>query len=98
VALPTDELLAPRIEAAKKLDLRALPLGDGGFKVVQRLDWGDTNDLKLIYASSDDAKRACVPKTSSAPETDRSPPLKLMAPHVKRMVIANPLQMRAIAC
>ena len=56
LVLPTDELLAPRVEAAKKRDVRALPLPDGGYKVVQRLDWGDVDDLKPIYASPDDAK------------------------------------------
>ena len=55
--LPTDELLAPRIEAAKKRDFRALPLADGGYKAVQRVDWQDIDDLQPIYASPEDATR-----------------------------------------
>jgi hypothetical protein len=57
LALPTDELLKPRIEAAKKRDICALPLVGGGYKVVQRLDWSDIDDLKPVYASPDDAMR-----------------------------------------
>ena len=55
LAIPTNELLAPRIEAAKKRDFRALPTPGGGFRVVQRLDWDDIDDLKPIYASLADA-------------------------------------------
>jgi hypothetical protein len=53
--LPTDELLAPRVEAARKRDVRALPLVEGGFKTVQRLDWNSIDDLQPIYASIEDA-------------------------------------------
>ena len=55
LAIPTDELLAPRKEACTKRDFRALPMPGGGFKVVQRLDWNDVDDLKPIYASLADA-------------------------------------------
>jgi len=46
--LPTDELLAPRIEAATKRDFRALPFTDGTFKKVLLEDW-DT--FQPVYAS-----------------------------------------------
>jgi hypothetical protein len=55
VMLPIDEILKPRLESARKRDRRALPLPDGGFKCVQRTDWGEEDDLKPVYASLDDA-------------------------------------------
>lgn len=48
-----DELLKPRLEALQRQDRRALPLPEGGCKVVQRKDWNDEN-LLPIYASVDD--------------------------------------------
>lgn len=48
-----DEILAPRLEALRRQDRRALPLPEGGFKVVQRKDWSD-EDLRPIYASIED--------------------------------------------
>ena len=51
IGIPTDALLAPRVEAAKKRDLRALPLPDGTVTIVQRIDWSDGSDLRPIYAS-----------------------------------------------
>jgi hypothetical protein len=57
ISLPINELLAPRREAAHNRDIRALPTVPRGFKITQRLDWGDPSDLRPIYASLDDAKR-----------------------------------------
>lgn len=57
LSLPTDELLAPRREAARHLDVRALPMIPAGFKIAQRLDWDNPLDLKPIYASLDDARQ-----------------------------------------
>ncbi|MGY8632128.1 hypothetical protein RAD15_06495 [Bradyrhizobium sp. 14AA] len=57
LSLPTDELLVPRREAARHLDVRALPTLPAGFKVVQRLDWDNPSDLKPIYASLEDARQ-----------------------------------------
>jgi hypothetical protein len=54
IALPTDSLLAPRIESAKKRDRRSFPHPEGGFRHMQRMDWGEEEDLKPIYASLDD--------------------------------------------
>ena len=51
IGIPTDALLEPRVEAAKKRDLRALPLPDGTVAIVQRIDWSDGSDLRPIYAS-----------------------------------------------
>lgn len=53
--IPTDDLLAPRIEASVNRDFRALPLPDGNFKMVQRIDWTDPDDLQPIYGSIEDA-------------------------------------------
>lgn len=58
LSLPTDELLAPRREAAQNRDIRALPTLAGDFKVTQRLTWTNPSDLKPIYASLDDARQA----------------------------------------
>lgn len=55
IVIPTDELLAPRLEAARKRDTQALPMPDGSFKTVQRIDWSDNDDLLRLYASVDDA-------------------------------------------
>jgi hypothetical protein len=56
LSLPTDELLGPRREAARHLDVRALPMVPTGFKIAQRLDWDNPLDLKPIYASLEDAR------------------------------------------
>jgi hypothetical protein len=53
VAMPTDELLKPRTEAATKVDRQALPFPGGGYKTVQRIEW-DEDNLKPIYSSIDD--------------------------------------------
>lgn len=58
IVLPTDELLTPRIEAAKNRDFKALPLSKDDWRFVQRLDWDDPDDLKPIYASLDDVSSA----------------------------------------
>jgi hypothetical protein len=50
LSMPTDGLLKPRIEATKKTDIRALPLPEGEFKTVQRIDWTE-DDPKPIYGS-----------------------------------------------
>lgn len=52
--LPTDELLGPRIEAARKRDVRSLPFPDSTFKVVQRTNWDDEGELQPIYGSLED--------------------------------------------
>lgn len=54
LVLPTDELLAPRIEAATKRDYRVLPFVDGSFKTVLLEDW-DT--LQPIYGSLTDLEQ-----------------------------------------
>ena len=51
ISLPTDALFAPRVEAAKNRDVRALPLPDESVTLVQRIDWSDDSDLQSIYAS-----------------------------------------------
>ena len=51
--LGVDDLLKPRLEALQRQDRRALPLPEGGHKVVQRKDWG-YDDLDPIYASPED--------------------------------------------
>lgn len=48
-----DELLAPRLEALRRQDRRALPLPEGGYKIAQRKDWHD-DDPKPIYACVED--------------------------------------------
>jgi hypothetical protein len=53
LAMPTDELRKPRIEAVTKVDRRALPVPGGGYKTVQRIEW-DEDNLKPIYGSIDD--------------------------------------------
>ena len=58
LSLPTDELLAPRREAAQNRDIRALATLAGDFKITQRLTWTNPSDLKPIYASLDDARQA----------------------------------------
>lgn len=52
--LPTDELLAPRIEAAKKCDPRALPFIDGTYKAVLL---GDVEDQTPVYTSLSDLRK-----------------------------------------
>ena len=52
VMIPTDDLLNPRLEASKKRDVRALALSDGAFKVMQRIDWRDADDLNNVHISS----------------------------------------------
>lgn len=54
--LNTDALLAPRVEAAKCRDVRALPRPDKSSKVVSRIEWDDEDDLRPVYASHDDVK------------------------------------------
>jgi hypothetical protein len=54
LVLPTDELLAPRIEAATKRDYRALPFTDGTFKKVLREDW---DNLQPVYGSLTDLEQ-----------------------------------------
>ena len=55
LALPTDALRSIRAEAAEKQDRRAVPLPEGGFKSVQRKDWG-RDALRPVYASIDDVR------------------------------------------
>ena len=52
--IPNNYLLEPRLEAAENRDLRALPLPDGTFKLVQRINY-DRDDLQPIYGSIEDA-------------------------------------------
>ncbi len=55
LVLPTDELLAPRIEAARKRDYRALPFTDGTFKtysVRMRLDWGRGGSVPATWSAA----------------------------------------------
>ncbi len=52
--LPTDSLLAPRIEAHRNRDCHAARLPDGSFKIVQRFGWGKWEDLAPTYASLKD--------------------------------------------
>lgn len=54
VMIPTDEILAPRVEAATKRDLRVLALPDAASRLVQRVDWSDADDLQPIYGSLSD--------------------------------------------
>ena len=54
LVLPTDELLAPRVEAATKRDYRALPSPDGTFKITLLEDW-DT--LQPVYGSLTDLEQ-----------------------------------------
>ncbi len=51
--LDVGEILTPRLEALHRQDRRALPLPEGGYKVVQRKDWGD-DELSSIHASVED--------------------------------------------
>jgi hypothetical protein len=55
VLLPTDGLLIPRTESAKKRDPRSLRHPTQGYKKVQRLDWDDDDDSDLLYGSMEDA-------------------------------------------
>lgn len=55
ISFAINELLAPRIEAANKCDVRALMLPDCTYKIVQRVDWDDLEDLRPVYASAEDA-------------------------------------------
>jgi len=54
LVLPTDEVLAPRIEAAKKRDYRSLPFPDGTRRIVLLEDW---ESLQPIYASIKDLEQ-----------------------------------------
>lgn len=53
LTLGVDELLAPRLEALHRQDRRALPVPEGGYRVVQRQQWGN-EELQPIYASVED--------------------------------------------
>ncbi len=55
IVLPTDALLSPRTEAARRRDRRALPMPNGEVKVVERMAWADSNPLQPIYLSVADA-------------------------------------------
>lgn len=54
IDLPTDSLLEPRLESARKRDRRSLRHPDGSFRRMQRMDWSDKDDLQPVYASLDD--------------------------------------------
>lgn len=55
LVIPTDECFKPRLEAARNLDLRALPFLRGSFRRVQRIEWDSFGPQKQIYGSVDDA-------------------------------------------
>lgn len=52
LSMPTDCLREVEAEAVRKMDVRTIPLSEGDFRVVQRVDW---EDEKPIYASLDEA-------------------------------------------
>ncbi len=54
LVLPTDEVLPPRIEAAKKRDYRSLPFPDGTYRIVLLEDW---DSLQPIYGSIKDLEQ-----------------------------------------
>ena len=54
IGLPTDQLLALRIDCARRRDCRALPLPEGGAAVVERMERSDENLLQPFYVSAAD--------------------------------------------
>jgi hypothetical protein len=54
IMLPTDALLAPRIECARRRDCRALPLPEGGATAVERMERSDDDVVQPIYVSAAD--------------------------------------------
>lgn len=57
ILIDVGEILRPRHEGIRRQDQRALPLPEGGFKVVQRKDWG-RDGLRPIYANVQDLSEA----------------------------------------
>lgn len=53
----TGEILMPRREGIRRQDQRALPLPEGGFRIVQRKDWG-RDGRSPIYANVEDLTKA----------------------------------------
>ena len=54
IAMPTDSLRKPRVGAAERRGLRAIPHPLEGLKVVQRMEWGEGKTLRPVFASFDD--------------------------------------------
>ena len=54
ISLPTNSLLEPRLESARKRDRRSFSHPEGSFRRMQRMDWDNEDDLQPIYASLDD--------------------------------------------
>lgn len=57
VVIDVGEILRPRHEGIRRQDKRALPLPEGGYKVVQRKDWGE-DGIRPIYANVQDLSEA----------------------------------------
>ncbi len=53
ILIDVGEILRPRHEGIRRQDQRALPLPEGGYKVVQRKDWG-RDGIRPIYANVQD--------------------------------------------
>ncbi len=53
IIIDVGEILRPRHEGIRRQDQRALPLPEGGYKVVQRKDWGPYG-IRPIYANVQD--------------------------------------------
>lgn len=53
IVIDVGEILRPRHEGIRRQDQRALPLPEGGYKVVQRKDWG-RDGIRPIYANVQD--------------------------------------------
>ncbi len=57
ILIDVGEILRPRHEGIRRQDQRALRLPEGGFKVVQRKDWG-RDGIRPIYANVEDLGEA----------------------------------------
>lgn len=53
IVIDVGEIRRPRCEGIRRQDQRVLPLPEGGYKVVQRKDWGQ-DGLRPIYANVQD--------------------------------------------
>ncbi len=57
ILIDVGEILRPRLEGIRRQDQHTLPLPEGGFKVVQRKDWG-RDGIRPIYANVHDLSQA----------------------------------------
>jgi hypothetical protein len=56
IMLPTDSLLALRIDCARRRDCRTLPLPGGGATLVERMERSDKEELQSVYVSPSDVE------------------------------------------